>query len=206
GEREGRGPGAGRAGGWGGGCGEGSGGGGGPSARPGVLRRRPPAAPPPCWNTAVCWPRATTAWAECCMNGGKHAEAEPEYRQSLDIMEKLAAEFPGDSRFEVDFGGCYCNLGNVVRDSGQPEAALGWFQKAIARLEPVLAKESRLVEARQFLRNSHWGKAQALDALGRHAEATRDWERALELDDGHDKEFLRSKLAESRLRRFRKDK
>src|SRR5262249_49134671 len=55
-------------------------------------------------------------------------------------------------------------------------------------------------------RNSHWGKAQALDALGRHAEATRDWERALELDDGHDKEFLRSKLAESRLRRFRKDK
>ena len=46
----------------------------------------------------------------------------------------------------------------------------------------------------------------ALDALGRHAEATRDWERAVELDDGHDKAFLRAKLAESRLRRSRKDK
>ncbi len=137
---------------------------------------------------------------------GKHAEAKPEYRQSLDIMEKLAIDFPNDSRFEVEFGGCYCNFGNLVRDSGQPEAALGWFQKAIARLEPVLAKESRLVQARQFLRNSHWGRAQALDALGRHAEAVREWERALELDDGHDTEFLRSKLAESRLRRFRKDK
>jgi eukaryotic-like serine/threonine-protein kinase len=137
---------------------------------------------------------------------GKLREAEAAYRQSLDIQEKLVAEFPTDPRYDVGFGGSYCNFGVLVRDSGQPEAALAWFQKAIARLEAVLAKEPRLVEARQFLCNSHMGRAQALDNLGRHAEATRDWERALELDYGHDKEFLRSHLAESRLRGFRKDK
>src|SRR5262249_27063197 len=93
---------------------------------------------------------------------GKRAEAIAEFRQSLDIMEKLAKDFLNDSRFELDFGGYYCNFGCLVRDSGQPEASLDWFQKAIAKLEPVVAREERLVTAREFLRNSHWGRAPAL--------------------------------------------
>jgi serine/threonine protein kinase/Flp pilus assembly protein TadD len=136
---------------------------------------------------------------------GKDAQAISEHRQALAILEKPATELPNDPRFEVDIAACYCNLGNAVQDSGQPETSLEWYQKAIARLEPVLAKEPRLVQARQFLRNSHWGRAEALDALGRYAEGRRDWERALELDGGHDEAFFRSKLADSRLRTFRKD-
>src|SRR5262249_53910129 len=34
---------------------------------------------------------------------------------------------------------------------------------------------------RLFLRNSHWGRARALDSLGRHREADADWERTLQL-------------------------
>ena len=63
-----------------------------------------------------------------------------------------------------------------------------------------------MVDARHALRNCYWGRARALDALSRYAEATHDWERALELDDGQETEKLRSGLAVSRLRRFRKDK
>ena len=38
----------------------------------------------------------------------------------------------------------------LVRESGDREAALAWFDKAIKRLEPVVAGEKRLVEARLF--------------------------------------------------------
>ena len=141
-----------------------------------------------------------------CWRPGKRGEAEAAYRQALAIDEKLAADFPTVPDYAVGLGGSYCNFANLIRESGQPEAALGWYQNAIATLEHVVAQEPRLVTARQFLRNSHLGRARALDALGRHAEATRDWERALELDDGRAKEEIRSNLAVSRLRKFRKDK
>jgi tetratricopeptide (TPR) repeat protein len=94
----------------------------------------------------------------------------------------------------------------LVREGGQPEAAMGWYQKAIATLELLMAVQPRPAKVRFFLRNSHAGRAMALADLGRHAEATRDWERALELDDGRGEVFVRVNLAESRLRRSQKDK
>jgi hypothetical protein len=42
------------------------------------------------------------------------------------------------------------------------------------------------------------GRAQALDALGRHDEATRDWERALELDDGSNKFNYRLRISRNK--------
>jgi serine/threonine protein kinase/tetratricopeptide (TPR) repeat protein len=137
---------------------------------------------------------------------GKHEEARAAFRQALDIYEKLVADFPDVLEHLMGLGGAYCNFGILTRDSGQPDAALGWFQKAIARLEPVLASQPRLFQAREFLRNSHFGRAQALGALGRHAEATRDWERALELEDGPLEEWLRANVADSRLRESQEDK
>ena len=114
------------------------------------------------------------------MAGGRSGPIAVPWRS----CEKLAADFPAVPAHAVALGGGYCNFGNLVHGGGQPEAALVWFQKAIATLEPVVVKEPRMVDARQFLRNSHWTRAMALDDLGRHVEATRDWERALEFDDG----------------------
>src|SRR5262249_21450586 len=79
----------------------------------------------------------------------------------------------------IELGGGYCNFGNWVRSGGQPETALGWYEKAIARLEPVGGKEARLVDALWALRASHAGRAGGLDDLGRHAGGVRDWERGL---------------------------
>jgi tetratricopeptide (TPR) repeat protein len=125
---------------------------------------------------------------------GKRPEAEAAYRQAIVLQEGLAAEFPGMPAHAVHLGGAYCNFGNWVNGGGQAEAALGWFQKAIATLGPVMDKEPRLVEARRFLCNSHWGRATALDALGRRAQATRDWERAWELDDGTHRATFRMRI------------
>jgi serine/threonine protein kinase/tetratricopeptide (TPR) repeat protein len=129
---------------------------------------------------------------------GKRPQAEAAYRRALAIQEKLAADFPTVPLHAVHLAGGYCNFGNWIRDGGQPEPALEWFQKGIATLEPVVAKEPRLVDAREFLRNCHKGRAEALEDLGRHAEANRDWERALELDDGGRKATIRLQIARNK--------
>jgi tetratricopeptide (TPR) repeat protein len=139
-------------------------------------------------------------------NWGKYDEADIALRRALEIREKLARDFPDVAEYALDLGASYCNVGHLVRDTGDPEAALDWFQQAIARLEPLVTREPGLMPATRFLRNSHWGRATTLDVLGQHAEATRDWERALELDDGSARDELRAAFAGSRLRGSQKEK
>jgi serine/threonine-protein kinase len=115
---------------------------------------------------------------------GRHQEAEKEHRLALALKEKLAEQFPAVPDHAVDLGGGYVSFGNLVFGQGQPEAALPWFDKAIARLQPVLAKKRRLAIERSYLRNAHWGRAVALMQLNRHVEAIQDWDRAFELDEG----------------------
>jgi tetratricopeptide (TPR) repeat protein len=121
---------------------------------------------------------------------GQGAAAEAVYRAALAIQEKLAADFPAVPDYAVDLGNSYSNLGTLVRPT-DAAAALGWHAKAIDRLAPVVAADPKSVTARQFLRNSHAGRARDLAALRRHAEALPDWDRALELDDGTDRAELR---------------
>ena len=128
---------------------------------------------------------------------GKGKEAEAAFRQALGIQEKLAAEYNELPEYAVDLGGSFCNFGNLMLDSHKPHAALESFEKSIKRLAPAVVQKSSLAKARQYLRNGHWGKARALDTLGRHSDAIRDWERALELDDGSAKNFFRKSVASS---------
>src|SRR5262249_3276552 len=71
-----------------------------------------------------------------------------------------------------------------------PQDAVGWFGKAIQELEPVLQKAQGNPAGRLYLVNSHWGRAMTLDRLGRLAEALQDWERAVELDTGKNRDWL----------------
>lgn len=137
---------------------------------------------------------------------GKHVEAEAAHRRALGIHEKLAADFPALSMYAVELGGNCCDYGTHIRQAGRPEASLEWYQKAIARLERVLVKEPRLVAARKFLCISNEGRATALEMLGRHVEATAAWERALEMDDGTNKQEIRSNLVMARFHGSRKAK
>jgi tetratricopeptide (TPR) repeat protein len=113
---------------------------------------------------------------------GRKPAAEQAYRRALDLKEKLAAEFPSVPAHRQDLAGSCVNFGHLLRDQGQAEASLAWFDKAVALLEPLVRQEPRLVTGRLFLRNAHWGRAEALDKLGRHADAVKDWDRALELN------------------------
>jgi serine/threonine protein kinase/tetratricopeptide (TPR) repeat protein len=135
----------------------------------------------------------------------KRPEAKAAYLESLSIKEKLTAAFPTVPSYAVYLGGAYCNFGNLVKAEGQLEAALDWFRKAIATLEPVAVMKPPQVNAREFLRNTYYARALTLEVLDRFAESTRDWERVVELHDGPER-FPRVKLAESRLRRSHQDK
>jgi serine/threonine-protein kinase len=128
-------------------------------------------------------------------NLSRWEEAEAAYHAARGWQEQLAADFPAVPDYAVDLAHTYGNLGNVRQESGQPEASLDWYAKAIARLEPVLGAEPRMVRARHSLRSAHRERARAWTRLGRHAEALRDWDRALELEPGPDRNDLRLQRA-----------
>ena len=89
----------------------------------------------------------------------KRAEAQEQYQKALAIREKLAADFPAVSAYQMDLGGTYCNLGNLMGVAGKSVESLAWFQKAITTLRPVHERDPEAAMARQFLRNSHRGRA-----------------------------------------------
>ncbi len=115
---------------------------------------------------------------------GRPADAAAEFRAAAAGYERLAAEHPDVAEYAV-------NLGAHALDRGDPAAALDWFAGAVAALEPVHRADPQPGKARQFLRNSHWGRARARKQLGRFAEAVADWDRALALDDGSGRAALR---------------
>ena len=130
---------------------------------------------------------------------GQGAAAAEQYRKALAILEKLAADFPAVPAYQVDLGGSYCNFGNLIFGGGDPAASLKWFGRAIDCLQAVHEKEPRDVTAKQFLRNSHLGRAMAHDRLQKFAEAVKDWDRAIALSPPAQQLLFRAR-ATSRLK------
>jgi serine/threonine protein kinase/tetratricopeptide (TPR) repeat protein len=125
---------------------------------------------------------------------GKHDQAEMAYRAPMTVLEKLAADFPTVPEYAVILGVSYFNLGGLNRDR-DAQKALEWYRQAIHVLGAVMAKDNGLIKAREALRNAHWGRAYALDKLNRHAEAVKDWDRAIELDEGPNRRQFRMSRA-----------
>src|SRR5262249_21040566 len=109
------------------------------------------------------------------------AEAEGQHRQALALGEKLAADFPAVPQYQIELGGSACNFGHLVNDGGRPGEGLLWFEKAIRTLRAVYEQDRRSVLAKQFLRNSHAGRALTYARLTKYGEAVKDWEKAVEL-------------------------
>ena len=130
----------------------------------------------------------------------KGPEAEEQYRKALANREKLAVEFLAVPAYRVELGGSYCNFGNLVLDGGKPADSLEWFAKAIGALAPIHEREPRDVTAKRYLRNSHWSRAIAQDRLQQHAEAIKDWDKAVELSPKEAQAGLRWSRAISQLR------
>jgi serine/threonine protein kinase/Flp pilus assembly protein TadD len=112
---------------------------------------------------------------------GRLADAEAEYRQALTLRKQLVADFPNLPNYQIDLGGSCTNIGHVLRETRRPKESIAWFDQAIAALAPLVEKDPGHAKARLFLRNSHWGRAEALMLLNRLADAAPDWDRTFDL-------------------------
>jgi tetratricopeptide (TPR) repeat protein len=130
---------------------------------------------------------------------GKRQEAEQRFREALALQEKLAADFSDVPEYQIYLGGAYNNFGKLIRVGGQPGKSLEWYVKAVRILTAVYDQDRQLVVAKQFLRNSHVGRAMAYDALHQYAEAVQDWDRAVELSPPQEQPSLRARRAASRV-------
>jgi tetratricopeptide (TPR) repeat protein len=123
------------------------------------------------------------------------------YRKAIALGERVAAEEPGTTAVHVSLAANYHNLGNIVRDQGDAQAALAWYGKAIDRLAGIDDPSGR---AQVYLCNAHWDRANALGQLGRHADAVKDWQQAIDLGavpaKPHLQLFLEAEQAEQKLK------
>jgi serine/threonine protein kinase len=101
------------------------------------------------------------------------AQARASTEAARDILEPLVAAHPDRRGDVVILGGVYCNLGIIAVRTGDPRAALGWYDKSAARLRPLASDGSaETVTPRVFLGNALVGRAEVFAEL-------KDWDRAL---------------------------
>jgi tetratricopeptide (TPR) repeat protein len=115
---------------------------------------------------------------------GRLDEAELPLSKGLAIWERLHREHPTVIEFAHGLGVAYLNLGLLARANDRFQTSIDWFTQALQSLEAVVMQESQNAGARQFMRDAFWGRGEALNRLGRHAEALPDWERAIGLSTG----------------------
>jgi tetratricopeptide (TPR) repeat protein len=126
---------------------------------------------------------------------GKQAEAEAAYRQALTVRERLAADYPAVPDYRLGLANDQVNLGNLLLAAGQSSTALEWFDRGIDNVQAASAKDLRKDLARQTLQKAYWGRANVRNALGRHAEAVSDWDRAIDFATGPQRAMMRVQRA-----------
>ena len=119
-------------------------------------------------------------------------------QKSIEIQQTLVAENPTVVAYAIGLAAAYCNMGHYVKRTGEPSASLRWFGEAIRTLHDILDRNKRGIDAREFLRNSYVGRAQALTQLGRYDEAVSDWGEAIAFAEERDRVFFRVQRAIAR--------
>ncbi len=117
----------------------------------------------------------------------EYAKAEKAFHQSILLGEQAAVAAPDRIPYRIHLAAAYHNLGNLVRDQGDARSALARYGKAIellAKIDPLTG------QAKVFLRNAYWDRANARGQLGQHAAAVDDWQRAFALEDTIDRKSL----------------
>lgn len=115
--------------------------------------------------------------------------------KSIAIIDKLVSEFPDQPQYQLVLGANCCNFGSVLRESGNANQSMEWYDKAIATLRKLYQLSNENVQAKAFLKFSHTGRALALDAMKKHADAVLDWQQAVDLSTSDDASEYRLGLA-----------
>jgi tetratricopeptide (TPR) repeat protein len=146
-----------------------------------------------------------TNWANVLQALGQRIKSRSALEKALAICHQLAREFPAVPEYRVQLAGICVNLASLTQDD-QPAEALTWCDKAIAAAAPVVAQDPQGVHGRECLSKASFRRAWNLTKLGRHAEALKDWDRALDQDIGQlpDRIRLQRALTLARLKEHRR--
>lgn len=112
---------------------------------------------------------------------GRGAETREAYGKALSVVKAIRAEHPGDPILVDLLAGVLTNLGLTLTGEGDLRGALGRLDEAGAALESAYGTLPDASSARSALYKACGARAQAHSALGRHAEAVRDWDRVIAL-------------------------
>jgi tetratricopeptide (TPR) repeat protein len=100
---------------------------------------------------------------------------------------------------DLDYAQTCNNLGNLLRERGNRAEALAWYDRAIDAGEAYFhGEDARAHPWIMQLRNSYWGRAEALDLLGRHEEAKADWKRTFELTPAESRPLFAIRRSQAR--------
>jgi hypothetical protein len=116
------------------------------------------------------------------------------------VLESLVRDHPEHLDFAVTLSWFCLRLGNLDVDERKTQAALDHYSLAIRVLGALPLPKSRQVEPGRSLRDLIVARAELLVHLGRDEEAVKDWERAIELDEGVSRDWLQVRHAYSLVR------
>jgi serine/threonine-protein kinase len=128
---------------------------------------------------------------------GERDAAEEPLLASLGIWERLAREHRDVTDYGVNLGGVCQNLAGLMLARGKPALALAWAEHWVAVLEEVQRRDPDSADARQGLATAKVSRLTTRAAAGAAApgDPVADWDRALSLYQGTDRDFLRGRRA-----------
>jgi len=125
--------------------------------------------------------------------------ARRELEAAQELQQRLVDSLPNVPMYRMQLAASGDNIGVLIRDGGQPGESLKWFDMAIRTQAAVYELDRRQVIAQQYLRNAYYNRALAFDKLKKHAEALKDWDKAVELSSAAEQPEYRAERATSRL-------
>ena len=86
---------------------------------------------------------------------GKQSGADKEYRQALNIQEKLAAEFPNERDHREELAATHNSLGKLLLSVGKRSEAEGEFRQAVIVQDNLADDFPDVRECRQYVAKYH---------------------------------------------------
>jgi tetratricopeptide (TPR) repeat protein len=122
---------------------------------------------------------------------GQFEPARVALGRALELWQGLRTNPTAGVEAQVQAVDCLRDRGDLERRAGEPAKALEWYDKAIRDGEPLTRRDPPVAGTRAKVRDAWAGKAEALTALTRYADALAAWDQALTLDDGSQQAWLK---------------
>jgi tetratricopeptide (TPR) repeat protein len=128
---------------------------------------------------------------------GRTAEAIQGYEKAEGLLRPLVQRHPPGGDYALSLAAAYANWGANLRDAGRLQAALPWQNQAASLFEAAVARHTQAVElgeavlqqepqhaiAREQTLNAYGARAQDYEVMGRWADAVKDWDCVVALEE-----------------------